>query len=155
MLCRLLEPNQLGTETWANSTLSSYSNRWIQKSKSFQSRWPLYVKSTVTSKSMLYSVRAFPGSGYFGSGSFFLNDLSSIRHSSLICIYGRCWFAASIAADAPFLTLALWNDLSRWSSRDRDLSNALIRTLGRHACRAAYPRNSKCVIRMAERRKNA
>ena len=50
----------------------------------------------------------------------------------IIYVYGRYWFAAPIAADAPFLTLSLWHDLNKWSSRDPQLCSTLIRILDRH-----------------------
>ena len=50
----------------------------------------------------------------------------------ILCIFGRYWFAAPVAADAPFLTLTLWNDLRAWASHDPALSAALLRALDRH-----------------------
>ena len=50
----------------------------------------------------------------------------------IIYVYSRYWFAAPVAANAPFLTLSLWNDLNKWSSRDPQLSAKLIRILDRH-----------------------
>ena len=50
----------------------------------------------------------------------------------MICIYGRYWFAAPVAADAAFLTLSLWKDLHSWASRDPALSASTLRTLDRH-----------------------
>ena len=50
----------------------------------------------------------------------------------LLYIYGRYWFAAPVAADAPFLTLSLWKDLQKWAARDPSLSAALTRKLDRH-----------------------
>ena len=50
----------------------------------------------------------------------------------IISIYGRYWFAAPVAADAPFLTLSLWKDLHSWASRDPALSAATLRSLDRH-----------------------
>lgn len=50
----------------------------------------------------------------------------------IIYLHGRYWYAAPVAADAPFLTLSLWKDLQRWSSQDPQLSGKLIRILDRH-----------------------
>ena len=50
----------------------------------------------------------------------------------LLAIYGRYWFAAPVPANAPFLTLSLWQDLHQWAVRDPSLSAALIRKLDRH-----------------------
>ena len=50
----------------------------------------------------------------------------------IIYLYSRYWFAAPTAANAPFLTLSLWNDLQKWSARDPHLSAKLIPILDRH-----------------------
>ena len=50
----------------------------------------------------------------------------------IIYLYSRYWFSAPTAANAPFLTLSLWNDLQKWSARDPHLSAKLIPILDRH-----------------------
>lgn len=50
----------------------------------------------------------------------------------IVYIFGRYWFAVPVAADAPFLTISLWNDLRKWASRDPALSAAALRVLERH-----------------------
>ena len=50
----------------------------------------------------------------------------------LLYVGGRYWFAAPVAANAPFLTLSLWKDLHKWAARDPSLSAVLIRKLDRH-----------------------
>ena len=50
----------------------------------------------------------------------------------VICLYGCYWFAAPLAADAPFLTLSLCKDLHRWATRDPQLAAKLLRILDRH-----------------------
>ena len=50
----------------------------------------------------------------------------------IVCIYGRYWFAAPVAADAPFLTLSLWKDLQKWTSRDPSLAQSTLRKLENH-----------------------
>ena len=50
----------------------------------------------------------------------------------IICLYGRYWFAAPLAADAPFLTLSLCKDLHRWATRDLQLAAKLLRIFDWH-----------------------
>lgn len=50
----------------------------------------------------------------------------------IICIFARYWFAIPIAADAPWLTLRLWQDLQRWKARDPKLAAACLGKLNNH-----------------------
>ena len=50
----------------------------------------------------------------------------------VVYLFGRYWFSVPVTADAPFLTLALWNDLQKWATRDPSLSAAVLRKLALH-----------------------
>ena len=50
----------------------------------------------------------------------------------IICIFARHWFAAGVAADAPMLTLRLWEELQQWKARDPKLAKACTEKLKNH-----------------------
>ena len=50
----------------------------------------------------------------------------------IVYVYSYYWFAVPVPADAPFLTLCLWQDLQRWAARDPSLSSACLRKLDQH-----------------------
>ena len=50
----------------------------------------------------------------------------------IICIFARHWLAAGIAANAPLLTLTLWEELQQWKARDPELVKKCTSKLNNH-----------------------